>query len=238
MSWLSSLFGGGSSKSSSKAADNSLAWQKKIYKEQKADAKKAEQKARKEAAERAKNIKLGLENINKAFSGHNNKYYNNLARQYKDRYLNDPTEGVQKQYNTSLQQLLANASRGGTLQSSMYAKNYGDLQTALGSAKQDIAAGAEKYADAARSQIASQKNALISQLNATAGEKSMMTPFLAGRVNTSAPTLPQFSPLGDLFRNVGGIMENDAYIANAQGKQGFFESGVKNISNSLSKYIS
>lgn len=244
-------FGGGAPKtnySPQTDAANTAAMnrQNDLLAQQIAEQKRQDDAARAEANDKSARLKQGTDNINNAFSNYDQNYYQGLANKYSDFYL--PQLADQGQ--TAQQQLLYGLARQGILNSSAKGYEYGQLQKQYGLQQQGILSNAQAYSNNAKQQIENQRSNLLSQLNATGGDKVTSAGFLGGSSANavgsypiSAPVLQSFSPLGDLFQNVSSVAANDARVSNATGRPGFLQTAFNNVSGgnsssgSSSKYV-
>lgn len=211
-------FGGGGR--SAQAQKDAQKQQQANYEAQQRAAAEAEARARAEAARRAANLNTGMANINKAFAGFDDSYYNKIGSEYLDYY----NPQVQKQIDDARKQMLFNASRAGTLGSSQYNENLANLDNQAQLRQNEIQSQSNARINEARNQIANQRTQQIAALNASQGDLSAGSPFLSGTISAAGPSLQPFSPIGDLFSNIAGIAANDAAIRNAQGQPGALES--------------
>lgn len=228
-------FGGGGRRSSA-ANDRAERQQREIAEQQRRDAEAARQRAEAEAARRRANIETGMGNIDRAFSGFNDNYYNQVGTDYRNYYLPQ----VNKQAEEARRQMLFNASRAGTRSSSEYNRQLADLDENVRLRTNEIDSGANARINEARADIARQRSNQVSSLNASQGELAANSPFLTGQVSATAPTLAAFSPLGDLFSGLVGVLSNDTYIRNLRGEEGLLQSGARRLLNPVtgkSQYV-
>lgn len=196
--------------------------------EQIAAAKKAREDARIAAEKKLKadNLTQGAANINNVFASYDDNYYKGIAQKYLDYYLPQ----VDDQYKKSNETLLYNLARNGILDSSAKTDAYAEADRIYGEQKQDITSKANALSSDAKKYISDQKTALVNQLNLTGGETSLASGFLGKTptaISVTAPTAPNFSPLGDLFNNITAIAKNEtnaAMLANQYGGGGGYNS--------------
>lgn len=220
----------GGGRRSSAANDQAARQQRELAAQQQRDAEAARQRAEAEAARRRGNIDTGMGNINRAFAGYNDDYYNQVGTDYRNYYLPQ----VHKQAEEARRQMLFNASRAGTRSSSEYNRQIADLDENVRLRTNEVDSGANARINEARADIARQRSNQISSLNASQGELAANSPFLTGQVSASAPTLAAFSPLGDLFSGLVGVLSNDTYIRNLRGEDGLVQSSARRLLNPVS----
>jgi hypothetical protein len=217
-------FGGGGA--SQKAQKEAQQRQDSVYAQQQQQAAAAEAQARAEAARRASNLNTGMANINNAFAGYNDDYYNKIGNEYMAYY----TPQLQQQSEKAREQMMFNASRSGTQNSSAYAKNLASLDQQMGLRRNEMQTQSNDRMNLARADIARQKSNQVAALNASQGELAAGNPFLTGQIAVSGPTLAPYSALGDLFGGVTGVASNYAAASNAQKDRdmmkAYFDKGV------------
>jgi hypothetical protein len=177
--------------------DNSVAEQQK---------KEAAQ-ARKREKERQGRIKAGSKTLDRQFSKFDDKFYADREKAYLDFYepqLND-------QFGKAKQDMTYALARAGTLNSTIAADKTGDLDKQFDTNKALIVSQGKQDLDGFKTNIANEKSALLSQLNATADATRVSNDAL-GRTQMMFNSQPAYSPLGDIFlgaaQGIGGYMQN------------------------------
>jgi hypothetical protein len=175
--------------------------------------------ARADEVARQGRIKEGMGAINQNFSGFDKQFYNKRAQDY----VNYANPQASDQYRQNTEQLAYNLARSGLTDSSERSRSQGVLQKAYDTAKASIASQGQNVANQAMSSVEQSRGNLVNQLYATGDAQNA-----ANQAINSAGMLAQsqaFSPLGNLFANVTGIVGNAAtagyYDKNAQGLNGF-----------------
>lgn len=233
-------FGGGGGKSNNKASERAAAdaraREEALFAQQQADREREAAEARRIAEAKSARLREGMANIEKGFGQFNDDYFGGISDRYKQFYRPQ----LEEQKTKAQDQILFNLARSGLLNSSERANAYGDLEKAYGARDQEISSNAIQQANEARRQIEAQRSSLMSQLNATGGDEVTSAAFLGdggsnlvGRIPVQAPTLPTYSPLGDLFSGVTSVLANDARVASARGADSFLQSVFrKNVGGS------
>jgi hypothetical protein len=156
--------------------------------QQEADEARARETARKFQ------IALGMEDIDKQFSGFNDAFYN----QRKEGLLNYFQPQLDDQLKKTREALTYAFSRAGTLNSSMAGQRTADLTKQYDLEKASLVSQAEGDAANLRNSVQNQKSTLIGQLNASADANASANSTLASTQQIYAQR-PTFSPLGNLF---------------------------------------
>lgn len=167
---------------------------------------KAASQARADDNKRAQAINQGTAAINSQFDpghGFNNDFYAGREKAYSDYYAPQ----VQRQAKQADQDLSFQLARQGITDSSAGAKQHGLLNTQAGIQMQNVASGAHDFGNATHSQVEGARSNLIDQLHATSD------PTAAANMAINKAKLLQsgqngFSPLGNLFTNVAGLVSN------------------------------
>lgn len=177
------IFGGGG------GASKDLARQQ----QQQADEARADQ------ARKAASLKQGMGNIDNAFAGFNDDYFANLSKSYRDYakpQLDDQYEEAKKNITYSL-------ARKGNLNSTVAGDQMALLDRQYANNETSLEGTGMDYANAARRDVQSNKDSVISQLNTSFDSDAANTEALARAKALAAPV--SFSPLGQLFTNVSAI---------------------------------
>lgn len=128
--------------------------------------------------------------------GFGDAFYNN----YRDANLNYYMPELAKQYDKAKSNLTFDHARAGTLQSSMASENVADLvyQKSMNDAL--VRSKADNATAQLRNSVAAQKSAAMGQLYATE-DPSIAANTATNSVRTLQNTTPEFSPMGELFKN-------------------------------------
>jgi hypothetical protein len=151
-----------------------------------------EQQRAEEAARQAR-IKSGMENINNAFAGYDDAFYNERATDY----MNYATPEIEDQYVDAMKDLTRALARSGNLNSSLAAQRRADLLEKRNKAEVDAARRGQGYANDTRAALANVKSNLIQQNNALADPTLIAA--MAANQSQAASALPDYSPIGQLF---------------------------------------
>ena len=154
------------------------------------------QQATQDAATKASALTAGMSNINNAFGGFNDDYFNNLAKNYTD-YA---TPQLQDQYDLSKKNITYALARGGNLNSSVAGDQQALLDKENATNLEDIAGTAQDYANTARQNVQSQKQNVVSQLDASYDPDAANTEALSSAKSLAVPV--SFSPLGNMFSDI------------------------------------
>lgn len=151
-----------------------------------------EQQRAEEAARQAR-IKSGMENINNAFAGYDDAFYNERATDY----MNYAKPEIEDQYVDAMKDLTRALARSGNLNSSLAAQRRADLLEKRNKAEVDAARRGQGYANDTRAALANVKSNLIQQNNALADPTLIAA--MAANQSQAASALPDYSPIGQLF---------------------------------------
>lgn len=153
--------------------------------------------------------------VNGAFDSFNPQFYKN----YSDAYTNYYTPQIQDQYKTAKDQLTANLSGAGTLESTVGANALANLAKRSTDQAAQVAAQGQSAADQLQGQVAQQKASLLTQANASVDPSQISSN--AGAATTALTAPPSFSPLGNVFSDLLGpataAAKGTASVAGAQG---------------------
>jgi len=148
-----------------------------------------------EAQKQAK-IDAEVSNINNAFGGYNDNYFQGVSRAYMNHYQPE----LAKQYKTARERLIYAQPGGG--QGSAYNQALADLDEENSKRLADLQNNASSYASDYRRNIEGERSSLINMasLNSGSGAAAQQA------INTakSLATPPAFSALGDLFAKFAG----------------------------------
>lgn len=187
------IFGGG----------NSGAKQLAAQQQQQADQARADTN-RKNAA-----LQTGMGNIDAAFQGFDDNYFNNLAKNYED-YAKPQ---LQDQYDQQKKNLIYALARKGNLNSTVA----GDQQALLDQQNARNLTGIEStgmdYAAQARRDVQAARNDVTGQLNSSYDADAANTAAMAAAKSLAVPV--SFSPLGNLFTNVSALAAQNKLATDA-----------------------
>lgn len=148
--------------------------------------------AAQQEAERQARIAEGTNRINSQFSQFDDNYFNGIADAYKAHY----TPQIEEQYQAARKNMMYNPA-GGSTSSSAFAARLGELERDRQRQMVEIANRGLSEAQNYRSNVVSNKQNLIGQLNAGSGVDSVSS--LAAEQAKSLTATPTYSALGDLF---------------------------------------
>lgn len=146
---------------------------------------------------RRDNIKAGREAIDYAFNQFDDAFYEKTRTAYRE-YTQPQFE---RQADSAQEQLEFALARGGLGKSSAGSKQRGDLAFDIGTQRQAIADQGEDVVRRQRQGVEDTRQSLVTQLQADA-DAGAATNAAAARYAIANQT-PVFSPVGELFRNVG-----------------------------------
>lgn len=157
--------------------------------------------------ERQARIKEGTTKVNEIFGQFGDDYYGGIANTYQEHY--QPL--VDEQYDTAKRDLIL-STPGGT-GSSAFAKKLGDLEKAYQRELVSLGERASGESNRYRSDVASNRSQLLSQLEAGSGVDTVASLAAERALALTAP--PAFSSLGDLFAKFSADAANYTQAANA-----------------------
>lgn len=152
-------------------------------------------------------IQQGLGNINRAFSGFDQSFYD----RQRNAVLASQLPQVGDQFRAQSSQLGTALANRGLLRSSASANLGGSLQRELAQQQQNVFNQATQATQALQQQIGNQKGQLISQLQQSADPTLAAQRSVEAASQFSAPSIIQ--PLGNLFQNWANI-----YLAGKVGQ--------------------
>lgn len=138
-------------------------------------------------------IAYGMQAINKDFSTFTPEFYDKAATDY----TNYATPEVMQQYQNTKNSLGAALARNGILNSSASATEGASLDKELNTNLGTVANRAQDQANKVRGNVSSQKNQLVSQLEASADPSLAATGAASAVAGLQAPSALQ--PIGNLF---------------------------------------
>ena len=154
-------------------------------------------------------------------------YYNKRATAYTDYAMPQ----LQDQYKDQSKQLTYALARGGNLGSSLAASKNADLTKDYALQQQSVYDTGQDYANKARSDVAAQRQNLVSILQASADPDAVAT--LAQSQAQSMSAMPNFSPLSPVISNVAGSL--GTYLQNQQTADAVRKAYGDPYSNPLSR---
>lgn len=137
-----------------------------------------------------------------------------IWEQQQQAYLDFANPQLKEQFGGAREDLAYALMRQGQGSSSLAGERYGDLSRDFQIRQQDVAEQARGYGNQARSNVADQKQSLLTMLNSTADAGAAAN---AARSQVAAlSATPQFSSLGPLFQNTtaglaAGLQGNQQY---------------------------
>lgn len=179
-----------------------------------AQQQKQADEARADQTAKAASLKQGMGNIDNAFSGFNDDYFNNLAKQYTD-YAQPQLDD---QYNEQKKNLTYALARGSNLNSSVAGDQQALLDRQYAQNETGLQSTGMGYASQARKDVQANKNDVVSQLNASYDANAANTSALSAAKALAAPV--QFSPLGQLFTNISAVAAQNKIASDATPSYG------------------
>jgi hypothetical protein len=164
-----------------------------------------------DAAQKQQAITTGMTNINNAFAGFDQNYFDSLAKNYTD-YA---TPQLQDQYNLQKKNIIYNLARGGNLGSSVYGDQMALLDKQNAQDMATIQGTGQDYANTAKQNVQSAKQNVVNQLNTTYDVAGTNTEALQ-QAQLMAAT-PSFSPLGSMFANVSALAAQNKLASQGYG---------------------
>ncbi len=181
--------------------------------------------AQQQEADRQSRIKQGMSRIDGAFKGFDDNYFRDYATATNE--YNMPQ--LDTQYKDTKDELTYRLARAGTLNSSMAATNTAKLAKDYDTNRATVLAQGDQAAANLRSRVASEKQALTSQLYSTSDPDLASNSALTASKNLGNDQ-PSYSPLAQMFSlpiiGAGNYMQG-YNTANAY-KQAGFGGGVSN----------
>lgn len=169
--------------------------------------------ARRREEERKAAITQGNVNIDQAFSGFDQPFFNNAS----SNFIRAQQPDLDKQFADAKKNLTFALSRTGNLSSTAGATETRKLLDQLNRANQLVTSEADKFAQGLQGNVASTKSNLRSLLTASEDPTSIGAQAIseAERLNAA----PVFAPLGQLFSGVGTSLDK-AFNSQRTGFQG------------------
>jgi hypothetical protein len=145
--------------------------------------------------------------VDSAFAGFNDDYYGNIAKAFRDYYSPQLGEGYDEE-----QRRLLYAAPGG-VGSTEFSRQIGNLQTARQRDFADLSTRAHAAGEDARSAVAQQRAAVLSQAEAAEDPETFGQQAAAAAQAAARP--PVYSPLTDLFQRYTALAANSALARRA-----------------------
>lgn len=158
--------------------------------------------ARKER-ERQNRISQGVSNIDSAFSGFDDDFY----QRYQDQYLDYYTPQLDDKYQDAVKRLTLQLAQTGNLTGSVGANQLADLKEYYGQQGQAITGQALDATNQLRGNIDNRKSQLYADNRASAdpGAASAAAASAVQYLQPSAPSTPLADVFGDFFSNLGNV---------------------------------
>ncbi len=152
--------------------------------------------ANRQEQQRQRYITQGQNQVNQAFSGFNQGFYNQRGQDY----VNSAMPQLSQQYLQNRNQIGFGLGNRGLLASSAARNQWTGLGKEMGSAKQTIADQGIGYAQDLQKQVEQQKSVLYNQLYQSADPKSAGANAINVASGFQQPSV--FQPLGNMFGNI------------------------------------
>lgn len=174
-----------------------------------AQAKTQADEARSDADARTAAVNTGKQNIDSAFSGFNDDYFNQVSNAYK----NYAQPQLDDQYTAAKKNITYALARNGTTNSSIAGDEFGQLAKQYATNESGIAGTADDYANNQRQTVASNKNDVTNQLISSGDADAANTAAISAAKSIAIPA--SFSPLGNLFTNVSALAAQNKLASDA-----------------------
>lgn len=154
-------------------------------------------------AERQARIKTGQSNIDSAFAGFNDDFYQG----YQDDYLGYYTPQIDDQYSDAVKRLTLQLAQTGNLTGSVGANQLGDLQKFYDTQKTSLTNRALDATNTLRGDIDARKSQLYADNRASAdpGSAASAAASAVQFLQPTAPSSPLANVFGDFFSNLGNV---------------------------------
>lgn len=180
-----------------------------------AAARRQAEEDRKREAARQMAVRDGTQRVDDIFgSQFNDDFYGKRRQAFLD-YANPQLES---QYGDARKALTYSLARAGTLDSSIRADKFGELQRLYDQNRQQVGDQALSYENDARSNVEGARSGLISTLNSTYDTEGVANSALTRAQALSAPA--QFSPLSQLFSSFTSGLGQQAAQERAEAASG------------------
>jgi len=166
--------------------------------------------AAKAEADRQNRISLGVENIDNAFAGYNDQFYQDHTNQYQDYYMPQ----LDDKYSDAVKKLTLQLATTGNLTAKTGADQLSDLKEFYGQQGQAVTGQALNATQQLRTNVDNQMSQLYANNRAASdpGAASSGAISAAANLQPVAPSSPMANVFGDFFSNLGNV----AAIRNAQ----------------------
>lgn len=171
------------------------------------------EEARKREEERQARIKAGTTAINDNFSLFDDAFFDTRRQTYLDYYQPQ----LDEQFTKAQQDLTFALARTGNLNSTAAADKQSELLKKYDAERGSLLSQAEADVASAQSQIANEKSALVSQLNAT-GDSDQISNEALSRSQQLFQAKPSYNSLGDIFSGITSAIGNYS-AGNKAGQQ-------------------
>jgi len=141
-------------------------------------------------------ITQGKENIDAAFAGYDDSFFNKAAADY----MKFANPQIGDQYEDALRGLRQALARSGQLQSTERIRRENKLQKQVKAAELQAARKGEEIANTLRSNLADVKSNLLAQ-NASLADPTLIAATAANQI-AAKTQVPEYNPLTNLFANV------------------------------------
>ncbi len=171
--------------------------------------------ARFEEDQRQARIRQGTERVNGIFDGNFSPEFCDKRRQG---FLDYASPQLEDQRSQAEKELTYSLARAGTLDSSIRANKFGELQKLYDTNKQQIADKALSFETDARNNVENARSNLLTTLNATGDAEGAANSSLSRAAALSQPEA--FSPLSQLFASFTGALGTQAAQERAEAASG------------------
>jgi hypothetical protein len=172
-------------------------------------------------AERQARIMQGVSNIDSAFAGFNDDFYQG----YQDDYLGYYTPQIEDQYNDAVKRLTLRLAQTGNLTGSVGADQLGDLLKYYNTQKTSLTNRALDATNTLRGDIDSRKSQLYADNRAAAdpGSAAGAAAEAVQYLQPAPPSSPLANVFGDFFSNLGNaaVLDNARRYRQGTGVQSF-----------------
>lgn len=174
-----------------------------------------------DAQARADAITTGKQNIDNAFSGFDDNFFNQLSNNYQS-YAKPQLDD---QYDQAKKDITYALARKGTLNSSVAGDEFGQLAKQYATNQTSIAGTGADYANNARRSVAADKSDVTNQLISTGDPDAASASALSSAKVLGMP--PSFSPLGNLFTNVSALAAQKKLASDGASVGGYGNVGAQ-----------
>jgi hypothetical protein len=147
-------------------------------------------------AERQAKIAAEVGQINTAFSGYDDPYYEGVSKAYTDHY----TPELSNQYQKAREQLIYSNPGGGA--GSAFNRSVADLDSEYSTQQADLLNKAGSFASDYRNNVEGERSSLMNMASLNAGSGAAAAQAVNAAKSLATP--PAYSALGDLFSRITG----------------------------------